>query len=181
MPWVSITQLSLTLHLCSFSTTAMVRTRGGSRLRPRVRFSTPEREEQAPIPAPVHAPVLAPVSAPVPAPVPALVPAPVPEAVPEEPQGFRLGWDPGPCHLCLSGDLGGPGPPSGLPYQARVSHPHPGLSHRQPHPQRRLHLHRSCHLPPGSGGRCLSGTPFRGMSHYTLGTFIRSLTMMSQH
>ena len=49
----------------------MVRTRGGSRLRPRVRFSTPERE--------------APASAPVPAPV----PSPVPEAVPEEPQGFR--------------------------------------------------------------------------------------------
>ena len=47
----------------------MVRTRGGSRLRPRVRFSTPEREEQAPIQPPV--------------------PAPVPEAVPEEPQGFR--------------------------------------------------------------------------------------------
>ena len=41
----------------------MVRTRGGSRLRPRVRFSTPERE--------------APAS------------APVPEAVPEEPLGFR--------------------------------------------------------------------------------------------
>ena len=43
----------------------MVRTRGGSRLRPRVRFSTPEREEQAPVPAPVL------------------------EAVSEEPQGFR--------------------------------------------------------------------------------------------
>ena len=49
----------------------MVRTRGGSRLRPRVRFSTPERE------------------APAPAPVPSPVPAPVSEAVPEEPQGFR--------------------------------------------------------------------------------------------
>ena len=49
----------------------MVRTRGGSRLRSRVRFSTPERE----------APALAPVPAP--------VPSPVPEAVPEEPQGFR--------------------------------------------------------------------------------------------
>ena len=47
----------------------MVRTKGGSRIRPRVRFSTPEREA--------------------PAPVPALVPLPVPEAVPEEPQGFR--------------------------------------------------------------------------------------------
>ena len=40
-------------------TTDMVRTRGGSRFRPRVRFSTPEREKQAPA------------------------------AVPEEPQGFR--------------------------------------------------------------------------------------------
>ena len=49
----------------------MVRTRGGSRLRPRVRFNTPERE------------------APAPAPVPAPVPSPVPEVVPEEPQGFR--------------------------------------------------------------------------------------------
>ena len=49
----------------------MVRTRGGSHLRPRVRFSTPERE------------------APTPAPVPAPVSSPVPEAVPEEPQGFR--------------------------------------------------------------------------------------------
>ena len=52
----------------------MVRTRGGSpRLRPRVRFSTPEREEQASVPAPVPAPV----------------PDPVPEAVPEKPRGFR--------------------------------------------------------------------------------------------
>ena len=49
----------------------MVRTRGGSRLLPRVRFSTPERE--APAPAQVSAPVS----------------PPIPEAVPEEPQGFR--------------------------------------------------------------------------------------------
>ena len=53
----------------------MVRSRGGSRLRPRVRFSTPEREASALAPAP--------------APVPAPVPSPVPEAVLEEPQGFR--------------------------------------------------------------------------------------------
>ena len=57
----------------SVQTIAMVRTRGGSRLRPRVRFSTPERVEHALVPAPVPDPV----------------PAPVPEAVPEEPQGFR--------------------------------------------------------------------------------------------
>ena len=49
----------------------MVRTRGRSRLRPRVRFNTSEREALSP--------------APVPAPVPSLVP----EAVPEEPQGFH--------------------------------------------------------------------------------------------
>ena len=61
------------LFRCLIWITAMVRTRGGSRLRPRVRFSTPEREEQAPAPALVPAPV----------------PSPVPEAVPEEPQGFR--------------------------------------------------------------------------------------------
>ena len=48
---------------------SMVHTRGGSRLRPRVRFSSPEREAPAPVQAPV--------------------PSPVPEAVPEEPQGFR--------------------------------------------------------------------------------------------
>ena len=57
----------------SDQTTIMVLTRGGSRLRPRVRFSTLEREEQAPVPAPVPNPV----------------PAPVPEAVTEEPQGFK--------------------------------------------------------------------------------------------
>ena len=57
----------------------MVRTRGGSRVRPRVRFSTPEREAAAPEPVP----------APVPAPEPVPEPSPVPEAVPDEPLGFR--------------------------------------------------------------------------------------------
>ena len=52
-----------------FLVSDMVRTRGGSRVRPRVRFSTPEREAAAPVPAPV--------------------PSPVPEAVPDEPLGFR--------------------------------------------------------------------------------------------
>ena len=94
---------------------------------------------------------------------------------------IRLGWDPGPRHLCLSRDLGGPDPLSGPAHQARVSHPHPGLSHRQPHPQRRLHLHLSCRLLPGSGGRCSSGTPSRGMYGSTAMSSIRSLTMMSQH
>ena len=53
------------LPRCPSPTNVMVRTRGGSRLRPQVRFSTPEQEEQTP------------------------VPAPVPEPVPEELQGFR--------------------------------------------------------------------------------------------
>ena len=61
------------LFQCLIGITVMVCTRGGSRLRPRVRFSTPERDEETPVSAPV----------------PALVPSPVPEAVPEEPQGFR--------------------------------------------------------------------------------------------
>ena len=65
--------VSRALPQCLFQTIVMVRTRGGSHLRPRVRFSTPEREEQAPVPAPILDPV----------------PAPVPEAVLEEPQGFR--------------------------------------------------------------------------------------------
>ena len=47
----------------------MVRTRGGSRVRPRVRFSTPERETASPVSAPE--------------------PSPIPEAVPDEPLGFR--------------------------------------------------------------------------------------------
>ena len=53
------------LPLCPFLATDMVHTIGGSRLRPRVRFSTPEQEEQAP------------------------APTAVPDPVPEEPQGFR--------------------------------------------------------------------------------------------
>ena len=54
-----------TLPLCPFLITAMVYTKGGSCLRPQVRFITPEQEEQA------------------------LVLALVPEPVLEEPQGFR--------------------------------------------------------------------------------------------
>ena len=53
------------LPLYHFLATDMVRTRDGSRLRPRVRFSTPEQAEQAP------------------------ASAAVPDPVPEEPQGFR--------------------------------------------------------------------------------------------
>ena len=67
----------------------MVRTRGGSRVQPRVRFSTPEREAAAPVPereVVVPAPVPESEAA---APVPAPEPSPVPEAVPDAPLGFR--------------------------------------------------------------------------------------------
>ena len=63
--------ISRALFQCFIWIPVMVRTRGGSCLLPRVRFSIPERE------------------APAPAPVPAPVPSPVPEAVSEEPQGFQ--------------------------------------------------------------------------------------------
>ena len=73
----------------------------------------------------------------------------------------RLGWDPGPHHQCHSADLGGPGPPSGPAHQGRVSHPHPGPSHRQSLQLQRRHHRLSCRLLPGLGGRCSSGTPSR--------------------
>ena len=60
----------------------MVRTRGGSRVRPRVRFSTPEREAAIPVPASVPEPEVV-------APVPVPEPSHVPEAVPDDPLGFR--------------------------------------------------------------------------------------------
>ena len=61
--------VSRTLFSSLFFISDMVRTRGGSRVRPRVGFSTPEREAVAPVPAPVPSPVL--------------------EAVPDEPLVFR--------------------------------------------------------------------------------------------
>ena len=65
----AIFSVSRALFEYFISISNMVRTRGGSRLQPRVRFSTPNREVVAPVPAPA--------------------PSPVPEAVPEEPLGFR--------------------------------------------------------------------------------------------
>ena len=64
-PALLLLAVSLALPLYHFLTTDMVGTRGGSRLRPRVRFSTPEQEEQAP------------------------ATATVPDLVPKEPHRFR--------------------------------------------------------------------------------------------
>ena len=168
MPWVSISQLSPALPRCLIWITVMVRTRGGFRLRPRVRFSTPEQEE--------HAPVLAPVPAP--------VPTPVPEAVPEEPQGFRRYQTrmgpraPSPVPQWRSRRAR---PPSRPAHQARVSHPHPGLSRHLLHQLQRRHHRLSCRLLPGFGGRYSSGTPSRGMYDSTAESSIKGRTTMSRH
>ena len=146
----------------------MVHTRGGSRLRPRVRFSTPEREEQAQVPAPVPAPV----------------PSSVPEAVPEEPQGFRryqTRMGPRAPSQVPQRRSRRPGPPSGPAHQGRVSHPHPGPSHRQSHQLQRRHRHLSCRPLLRFGGRCSSGTPSRGMYGSTAEGSIMSRTTMSRH
>ena len=89
-------------------------------------------------------------------------------------EGTRRGWDPGPRHLCLNRDLEGPGSPSEPAHQARASHPHPELRSLQLHQLQRRHRHLSCHLPLGSGGRCSSGTLFRGTSRFIRETSMRS-------
>ena len=129
-----------------FQITVMVRTRGGSRLRPRVRFNTLEREEQASVPAPV--------------------PEPVPEAVPGEPQEFRryqTRMGPRALHQCHRGDPGGPGPPSWPILLDRGSHHRLGLSHHSPRQQQRRPHRLSYRLPRGSGGPYSSGILSWGM------------------
>ena len=112
---------------------SMVRTRGGSRLRPRVRFSTPEREAPAPVSAPV--------------------PSPVPEAVPEEPQGFRR------YQTRMEPRAPSPVPQRRVrrarpSKRAQASHLPLGRSHHQSHRlPRRLH-HLSCRLPRGFDCHC---------------------------
>ena len=154
--------MSLHIFRSFFYISDMVRTRGGSRVRPRVRFSTPEREAAALVPAPVPEPevaVPAPVSEPeAAAPVPAPEPSPVPGAVPDEPLGSdvtRRGWDLEPHPQCLRGELGGPGLPSGLALRAQASHHHLDRHHHHQQQQLRRHIHLSYHEPRGSGGPCM--------------------------
>ena len=140
--------MSLRIFSSFFYISDMVRTRGGSRVRPRVRFSTPEREAAA----------LEPVPAPVPAPEPVPEPSPVPEAVPDEPLGFRryqTRMGPRAPSQYLRGELGGPGLPSGPALRAQASHHRLDRHHRQPHQQLRRHIHLSYHRPRGSGGPCM--------------------------
>ena len=154
--------MSLYIFSSLFYISDMVRTRGGSRVRPRVRFSTPEREAAAPVPAPVPEPeiiVPAPVSEPeVVAPVPAPEPSPVPGAVPDEPLGFRryqTRVGPRAPSPVPQRRVGGPGLPSGLALRAQASHHHLDRHHHHQQQQLRRHIHLSCHRPRGSGGPCM--------------------------
>ena len=137
----------------------MVRTRGGSRVRPRVRFSTPERETAAPVPAPV--------------------PSPVPEAVPDEPLGFRryqtrMGpWAPS---LVPRRRARRARPSKGPALRAQASHHLLGPHHQSQHLLRR-HPHLSYHQPHGSGGPFSLDTPFRGMQSYVADHSSRSRSM----
>ena len=143
----------------------MVRTRGGSRLRSRVRFSTPERE------------------APAPALVPAPVPSPVPEAIPEEPQGFRRYQT-----------RMGPRAPLPVPQRrarrarpskrARTSGPGESSSSRPPPSlvTSAVEATSSPQLSPASRIRrpMYVGHPVLGILYYIRGTFNRSHSMTSQ-
>ena len=145
----------------SFLITAMVRTRGGSRIRPRVRFSTPEREEQNPDPAPV--------------------PAPVPEVVHEEPQGFRR-------YQTLMGPRASSPVPQRRSRrarpskQARTSGPGESSSSRPEPSPSVAEATSSPHyrLPRGSGALYSSGTPSRGMYSSTVESSMESRTTTSQ-
>ena len=97
---------------------SVVRTRGGSRIRPRVRFSTPEREAPAQLRSLLQYHQLS------------------PRQYLRSLRDFvdtRHGWDPGPHPRYLRGELGGPGPPSGPAHRAQASHLPLGCSHHQSH------------------------------------------------
>ena len=92
-----------------------------------------------------------------------------------------MDWDPEPLNQYHSGDLGGPGPPSGPVLQGRGS-PHPlGHSCRLQHQLQRRHLRHSYPQPRGSGGPYLSGILSRGMSGYTREISMGSHTVTSRH
>ena len=159
-------------------TTDMVRTRGGHRYRPRVRFSTPERERmQAPSGLQMlilrtclqrhnlHWPQL-----PYPRSLRLLSP---------HPGDIRPGWDLKPLLRCLRYEAGGPRPPSEPGHQARGSL-------RDLSPSRHLLLsmrvHRpSYHRPRGSGAPCSPAIRFWGTWICMPGTSMGSHTMIYRH
>ena len=140
--------------------TVMVRTRGGSRLRPWVRFSTPERE------------------------APAAVPAPLPSPVPEEPQGFRryqTRMGPRAPSPVLQRRARRARPSK----RARTSGlGEPSSTRPQPSPvTSAAEATSSPQLSPASRIRrpLLMGTPSRGMYSATAESSIKSRTTMSRH
>ena len=143
---------------------SMVSTRGRSRLRPRVRFSSPEREAPALVPTPV--------------------PSPVPEAVYEEPQGFRryqtwMGpWAPS---LVPQRRVRRARPSK----RARTSGPGESSSSRPPPSPvtSAFEATSSPQLSPASRIRrpLFVGNPFRGMCDSITDRSIRSRTTTSPH
>ena len=129
----------------------MVRTRGGSHYRPRVRFSTQEMDDPDTTGAACAHSLDLPVVE---------QPAVAPVSVLEKPQGFRrYQTRMGPRYP--RDDVGGPDPPSGLGHQAWGSPRHLGLNHSLPQ-WRRAHRPVYCR-PQGLGGHCSLGPRFRGM------------------
>ena len=165
-PAVSLSSAVQCPDLATLCHISMVRTRGGSRrLRPQVRFSMPEREEQASVPAPV------------PTPVPDLVP----EAVPEEPQGFR--------RYQTRMRPRAPSPvPQRIPRRARpskrarTSGPGESSSSRPEPSPSAIEATSSPQLSPASRIRrpYSSGILSRGMSDSTRGIFMGSRTTTSR-
>ena len=130
----------------------MVRTRGGSRYRPRVRFSTPEMKDPGTSGAAgAHSPDLPTETQ----------PAQLPylrslrdsgDIIPE--------WDLRPLLRYLRDDAGGLDPPSGPRHHARGSLQDLGLSRHLPQLMRAHHS--SYHRPRGLGAPCSPATRFRG-------------------
>ena len=93
----------------------MVRTRGCSRFRPRVRFSTPKMEDpDTSGDVGAHSPDLPTVAKPT------LAPAAFEMSLRDSGHITR-GWDPGPLPRCLRDEAGGSCSPSGPGHQARGS------------------------------------------------------------
>ena len=136
----------------------MARTRGGHRYRPRVQFSTPERDGAGTSrAAEAHSPDQAAESPPT------LAPATIPEeAQASEPPSQQYQTKLGPRALSkyIRDHVGGPRPPSGPEHQARVSLLGLGLSCHllQLIRVRRLIYHR----PRGSCALCSPAIRFQG-------------------
>ena len=165
----------------------MVCTREAHRYRPRVQFSTLERDGAGTSrAAAAHSPAQVTETPPALAPPIAMIQGPAPASISEEAQASephtgdtRLGWDLGPLLLCIRDLVGGPRLPSGPGHLARVSLRGLGLSRRL------LQLIRvrrpSYPRLRGSGARCLAAIRFQGTSIFVPGTSMESHTTTYRH